>query len=484
MDEVSPPEVTELNPSNQKQGFKVYKMRWFILATLGILNISNALQWLSFAPVAYTTAGFYKTDLDTVNMLSVVYMITAIPCGFIATWLLDTFGLRGSIVMAAWLNFLGSLMRIVSALDGISDDARLPLVFFGTVLAALAQPFMLFAPTKLAALWFADDQRATANMLATMCNPLGIMLAYILSPLLAPNESNMLFMLIIESIPGTLAVLMATFGVCSNKPPTPPSASADTASESFLAGLKMLFRNRSYWLLAWAIGGGIALFSTLTTLLPQMLCPWGYDDNFTGVVCVSSLIGAGLVGAAVAGLIVDKTKRYMEVTKGCFAIASLALIAFSVVHNRPDQWVLIAITCGVFGLFGLPVYPVGNELSVETTYPVGEATSSGMLFIFGQLQSIVLVIALSAIGSDIPEDKLTNSKCNTNSKYKVEVKDLAISTYVLTGYAILVMLVFVLVFRTKYKRLEAEKEMFEPLNIESPVDSDKDALSSPSSATT
>ncbi|XP_077969792.1 solute carrier family 49 member A3-like [Styela clava] len=457
------------NASNQKEGFHVYRMRWFILTTLGILNISNALQWLSFAPVAYTTAGFYQTDLDTVNMLSVVYMITAIPCGFIATWLLDTFGLRGSIVMAAWLNFLGSAIRIVSAIDGISDDARIPLVFFGTVLAALAQPFMLFAPTKLAALWFPDDQRATANMLATMCNPLGIMLAYILSPLLAPGEEKMLFMLAIESIPGILAVLMATFGICSNRPPTPPSASAETASEPFLTGLKKLVKNPSYWLLAWAIGGGIALFSTLTTLLPQMLCPWGYDDNFTGVVCVSSLIGAGLVGAAIAGLVVDKTKRYMEVTKVCFAVASLTLIAFSIVHNRPDMWVGIAITCGLFGFFGLPVYPVGNELSVETTYPCGEATSSGMLFIFGQLQSIVLVISLSAIGSDIPEDKLVNSKCNTNSKYKVEVKDLAISTYVLTGYAILVMLVFVLVFRTKYRRLEAEKEHFEPIDLNSPT---------------
>lgn len=36
------------------------------------------------------------------------------------------------------------------------------------MLAAIAQPFIMFAPTKLAALWFAGDQRATANMIASM----------------------------------------------------------------------------------------------------------------------------------------------------------------------------------------------------------------------------------------------------------------------------------------------------------------------------
>ena len=38
----------------------------------------------------------------------------------------------------------------------------------GQILAACAQPFIMFAPTKLAAKWFSGDQRATANMMASM----------------------------------------------------------------------------------------------------------------------------------------------------------------------------------------------------------------------------------------------------------------------------------------------------------------------------
>lgn len=38
----------------------------------------------------------------------------------------------------------------------------------GQTFAALAQPFLLGSPTKLAAVWFGADERATANMIASL----------------------------------------------------------------------------------------------------------------------------------------------------------------------------------------------------------------------------------------------------------------------------------------------------------------------------
>lgn len=43
----------------------------------------------------------------------------------------------------------------------------------------------------------------------------------------------------------------------------------------------------------------------------------------------------------------------------------------------------IATTVGLFGFFGFAIYPISLELSVEITYPVAEATSSGMMVISG-----------------------------------------------------------------------------------------------------
>lgn len=70
--------------------------------------------------------------------------------------------------MSAWLNGIGNFLRNVSTFGGISLELRFWILLAGQTLAAISQPFVMFAPTKLAAMWFPDSQRATANMLASM----------------------------------------------------------------------------------------------------------------------------------------------------------------------------------------------------------------------------------------------------------------------------------------------------------------------------
>lgn len=47
------------------------------------------------------------------------------------------------------------------------------------------------------------------------------------------------------------------------------------------------------------------------------------------------------------------------------------------------QKIALAAICSVFGFFGSSFYPVAMELSVECSYPVGEATSTGLIFVSG-----------------------------------------------------------------------------------------------------
>ena len=49
-------------------------------------------------------------------------------------------------------------------------SAKFPIAMTGQSIAAAAQPLILFSPTKLAAQWFPHNERAFANMLASMCN--------------------------------------------------------------------------------------------------------------------------------------------------------------------------------------------------------------------------------------------------------------------------------------------------------------------------
>ncbi|XP_005726656.1 solute carrier family 49 member A3 [Pundamilia nyererei] len=371
--------------SDLKNGqlFKLYKRRWFVLLVLCLLNCSNATIWLTFAPVANQSAQYLKVTLDEINWLSLVYMVVAIPLSFATTWMLDTLGLRITLILGAWLNMLGAVLRFLGTLPGESFKIQYPIVMLGQTLGALAQPLIVFAPTKLAALWFPDHQRATANMIASMANPLGILLANIISPVMAETSAQIPKLLLAYAIPTCIICVLATVGIRSSAPPTPPSASAETSnSEPFVQGIKLLLTNRAYLVLLLCFGSGIAVFTCFSTLLDQILCVKGYTNDFAGL-CGALFIVFGIIGAGILGLYVDKTKKFMEATKINMSFCAVACIAFSVVSLMPQQKVAVAAVCSFFGFFGFSIYPVAMELSVECSYPVGEATSAGLVFVSG-----------------------------------------------------------------------------------------------------
>ncbi len=72
------------------------------------------------------------------------------------------------IIGGAWFNAIGAALRVVSSAGFIDDRHRYYLLIGGQSLASIAQPFFLFVPTKVAALWFKENQRATANTISSM----------------------------------------------------------------------------------------------------------------------------------------------------------------------------------------------------------------------------------------------------------------------------------------------------------------------------
>lgn len=56
--------------------------------------LSTLQLWLTFAPVADKTAVYFHISLEMVNWLSIVYLLISIPFGLVATWVLDSLGLR------------------------------------------------------------------------------------------------------------------------------------------------------------------------------------------------------------------------------------------------------------------------------------------------------------------------------------------------------------------------------------------------------
>src|SRR5680860_884473 len=158
-------------------GVKLYRYRWAVLAAFMAINVTVQVLWICFAPISGRAAAFYGVSELRVGLLAMVFMIVFIPLSLPASWAIDTFGFRKAVGFGAVLLAVFGLLR---GLYGGSFLAALTL----TVGIAAAQPFLLNAFTKVAAVWFASEERATAVGLATVASFAGIIVGEVATPFL------------------------------------------------------------------------------------------------------------------------------------------------------------------------------------------------------------------------------------------------------------------------------------------------------------
>lgn len=434
----------------------LYKRRWFMLAVVVMFNISNAMIWISFAPVTNLTASYFHISETTVNWFSLVYFLAFVPFCGLSWWTIETLGFRFSVILGSILNAVGAIIRIVGVQFFSNSSTKFIVVLTGQVLSASTQPLVLSMPTKLAALWFGDHERTLANTIASMANPLGVLLANAGSVALVTNPDEIKLMVVVFAIPAVIGALMAMLGFWSSKPPTPPSSSAMEEPVSFFVGIRAVLKNKQFLLLALAAGCGIGAFSALTTIIQQLICKQGYSDTIAGV-CGAMVIVGGFIGAGLSGVYIDKTRNYITLAKPMvlfLTFSSAAVVIFTSIRNQPA---LVIISFTLFGLFGLGVLPVFLELGVECTYPVDEATSSGISWMTGQIVGAVMMIGSLAAAPHLSKSQVEHSTCVSANTSTLDPIDLTLPTIVMVIISSISALAFVIFFDTPYKRLNAEK---------------------------
>ena len=77
-------------------------------------------------------------------------------------------------------------------------------------------------------------------------------------------------------------------------------------------------------------------------------------------------------------------------------LSCFALGGFTIVMQYPENELAIGFTLAIAGGAGLACVPLMNELIIETTYPVGTATSTGIALTTSRIFGTVL-IALSTL---------------------------------------------------------------------------------------
>ena len=84
----------DLFGSSVVDGFRIYNRRWFVLATVALLNMSINALWISFSSIASSVAFYYNVNPSGVDLLSGIGFAVGIPVSIAMTYSVDRLGLR------------------------------------------------------------------------------------------------------------------------------------------------------------------------------------------------------------------------------------------------------------------------------------------------------------------------------------------------------------------------------------------------------
>ena len=79
-------------------------------------------------------------------------------------------------------------------------------------------------------------------------------------------------------------------------------------------------------------------------------------------------------------------------------------------QTRGNNEAVIAASLGLFGFCTLPLMPLGFELTMEVTYPVDPGTSTGLIFMSGNLSSFILLALVQLLNVPLTTDQQNVSR--------------------------------------------------------------------------
>jgi MFS family permease len=348
--------------------------RWAVLGAYALLAACTQLLWLTFAAVDTRSAAVMKVDLGTVGDLAAifpfVYIVLALPTG---RWLDMRFA--QALGVGALLTGGGALIRLVS-------PASFGWQLAGQLVIAAGQPLVLNSITKVAARYFAPNERATAISLGTAALFVGILAAVLMAgPLF--DAGGLPLLLGVQAVPAVLATLLVLVALR-----TPPAFGDDP---SVSLSLRWLAGDRFMWVLAALVFIGMGTYNAVATWLQPILAHFGEGEAAGNLIAVMTF--AGIIGAAVLPTPIASRNRRREMLLAALIVSAVSFVAIALSHN------VLWIGAWLFaqGFLLLASLPVVLDWSDVHAGPERQGAAVGFLLMAGNLGGLLLVLVVQAL---------------------------------------------------------------------------------------
>nr|XP_046268251.1 feline leukemia virus subgroup C receptor-related protein 2 isoform X2 [Scatophagus argus] len=382
---------------------KLYKRRWVMLFIFSAYSMSNAFMWLQYGIISNIFMRFYNISSLAIDWLSMIYFLTYIPLILPVTWMIDNRGMREVLMVGSAFNCIGAWIKTSTA-----DPDMFAVTFLGQFVCSVATVFILGVPSRLASLWFGQQEVSTACSIGVLGNQVGIAIGFLVPPVLVPNVDDMnelayhiRIMFYISAGVATVIFILVVI-VFQEKPELPPSQSQAQARNihpdeySYTASVWRLLCNKPFMLLVVSYGLNVGCFYAVSTLLNRMIIEHYPGEEVNAGRIGLTLVIAGMVGSLICGLWLDKTKTYKQTTLVVYVFSLVGMLIYAFTLNLGHLWVVF-VTAGVLGFFMTGYLPLGFEYAVELTFPESEGTSSGLLNCSAQIFGIIFTISQGKI---------------------------------------------------------------------------------------
>ncbi|KAM7441414.1 hypothetical protein ABFA07_009503 [Porites harrisoni] len=406
-DEKSPSNNSGCNEDNACSSFtqcRVYKRRWYILFVFTMTSIVSNMMWNTWGPIQRPCRLVFGWERWTVLLLSSLGAIGPILGAFPSTWLMDSRGLRLSVLVTSSMLLAGKLVQLIP----ISNiKAKTIFIYIGHLITMLPSFIANGGPPLVSNTWFPPNERTTATAIGALAANFGAALAFFIGPSMIPstfdssenstkNFSKKYIHLLETRIMDYFYVqvgLAAFLFLCvviyfPSKPPLPPSVAAFTRKTTEIGykdGLKMLIYNKSYWLLVLVFAASFGIYFGWTSVLDLAVQPFNISEKSSGWLGTCSSL-AGIISGVIIARSADIVKRW---TKTILMALYVGTVLFQLIFTLTCSKILpfsqgllfTSIICS--GLLFNGTIPLVFELIMECVFPVGEGTSVGVGLVLG-----------------------------------------------------------------------------------------------------
>ncbi|EAR83954.2 MFS transporter (macronuclear) [Tetrahymena thermophila SB210] len=392
--------VIETSDKN-KEEFKDYPYRWWIVVLFCFPNMMNGIEWITFSSISTQVQQAYNVSQFVVSLTSLASMFCYIVINFPSNYILSEKGLRIGVFIGIFFTIVGAWIRLL-----INDSFGWAIL--GQVFGGIAQPFILNAPTQIAAVWFKPQQRQIATAILSLINVIGVGIgflfpSFVVSASYSDNTRSEIYNLMLIQAIIITACCIPTVIFFREKPPTPPSHSASVEKSKFSESMCTLIRDKNFIFLYIYFGCILGNFNSVATLINFFLEKFGYssdDTSYFGAVFIVS----GLIGSAILSIVVEKNQKYKLVII-MSTIASILSYSLTMAVLPVEIFSIQLISFFLFGFFATPLIPLSLEFACEITFPISETIGSGLIFKSGQMFGVLqIVISTNVIQIDSQQD--------------------------------------------------------------------------------